>query len=237
MPHRQRWLWKTAIAVGAGALLTLLAYQTGIFSSATSASPRVLSPEAASRVAGNTAFALDLFSQLRRDGSNLVFSPYSISTCLGLTFGGARANTERQMAKVLHFDNDPSQVHASLVQLQRQLGAQKGAELDLANGLWAQAGHAFLPPFLDLARGYNALLRPVDFRTAATAAERDINSWVNDRTKGKLGNTVPPGLVDANTALVLVNAIYFKGTWETRFNPSPHSSHSLDSRGCPVLSR
>jgi serpin B len=115
-----------------------------------------------------------------------------------------------------------SQVHAVFGRLQRQLGgARKGTELDLANGLWAQEGHPFVPAFLDVAReGYDATVKQVDFRVAADAAGRDINSWVRDRTKGKLRSTIPPGVLDADTRLVLVNAIYFKGTWKTKFNSS-----------------
>jgi len=62
---------------------------------------------------GNTAFALDLYGQLKSAPGNLFFSPYSISTCLAMTYAGARGDTEKQMRQVLHLGNDQREVHAS----------------------------------------------------------------------------------------------------------------------------
>src|SRR6266566_4377935 len=105
-------------------------------------------------VDGNTAFALDLYGQLKSARGNLFFSPYSISTCLAMTYAGARGETEKQTSRVLHLDKDQRKVHASFSELQRQLSEasnQKGIELSVANCLWAQKGHPFLPAFLEVA--------------------------------------------------------------------------------------
>src|SRR5512135_2587444 len=121
------------------------------------------SAETQSLVGGNTAFALDLYGQLKDGPGNLFFSPYSISTALAMTYAGARGDTEKQMGKVLHFSGDQRALHAAFGQLQRQLGEasqQKGIELSIANALWAQKGHAFLPAFLQIAQGqYQANLK------------------------------------------------------------------------------
>src|SRR6516162_6003943 len=79
-------------------------------------------PSSAARLAeGNTAFALDLYSQLKAQPGNLFFSPYSISTCLAMTYAGARGETEQQMAKVFHFGSDQHQLHLAFGELQRSL--------------------------------------------------------------------------------------------------------------------
>ena len=54
-------------------------------------------------VKGNNEFALELYGKLREREGNLFFSPYSISAALGMTYGGARGQTEEQMAEVLGF--------------------------------------------------------------------------------------------------------------------------------------
>ena len=54
-------------------------------------------------VSGNNRFALEFYSAVKVKGGNLFFSPYSISTALGMTYGGAKGKTATQMAKVLHF--------------------------------------------------------------------------------------------------------------------------------------
>lgn len=179
--------------------------------------PAARAAQSASVVADNTAFALDLYSQLKANPGNLFFSPYSISTALAMTYGGARGETEKQMGKVLHFTADQKTIHAAFGQLQRQLGEggqQKGIELSIANALWAQKGHPFLPTFLETAKGeYQANVAQADFETGADAARGQINRWVAQKTKDKIRDILPPGSLNQLTRLVLANAIYFKGVW------------------------
>jgi len=174
--------------------------------------------------AGNTAFALDLYAQLKSGEGNLFFSPYSISTCLAMTYAGACGETEAQMARTLHFETDQGKFHAEFGKLQNELNAiqeKKDVELNIANGLWGQEGHPFLPAFLDTAtKMYEAKLKQVDFRTDAEPARKEINDWVSDKTKGKITDLIAPGVLNPGTRLVLVNAIYFKGAWLHQFKKS-----------------
>jgi len=184
--------------------------------------PSARSAQTQSFVDGNTAFALDLYSRLKAAPGNLFFSPYSISTALAMTYAGARGETEKQMARVFHFDKDQHQVHASFGELQHQLNEasqQQGIELSIANSLWAQKGHPFLAEFVETAkREYQANINQADFKTAAEAARGEINDWVAQKTKGKIQNILPSGSLDGMTRLVLANAIYFKGVWATPYD-------------------
>lgn len=189
------------------------------------------SPDARSAqtvVDGNTAFALDLYGQLKSARGNLFFSPYSISTCLAMTYAGARGDTAKQMSRVLHLDQDQAKVHASFSQLQRQLSEasnREGIELSIANSLWAQKGHSFLPPFLETAKGdYQANLNQADFILEAEAARGEINRWVAHETKDKINNILPPGSLTRLTRLVLANAIYFKGAWAKPYDKAETAS-------------
>jgi serpin B len=170
----------------------------------------------------NTVFALDLYARLKTTDGNLFFSPYSISTCLAMTYAGARGDTAAQMAHRLHFDTNQDQLAVSFGRLQTQLNAEqekKGIELNIANGLWGQKDYPFLPAFLAVAQqSYGAKLKQVDFRTQAVAARGEINDWVDHKTKGKITDLIQPGVLDAATRLVLVNAIYFKGRWSREFD-------------------
>ncbi|HEY5914978.1 MAG TPA: serpin family protein [Verrucomicrobiae bacterium] len=191
-------------------------------------------------VEGNTAFALDLYGQLKSGPGNLFFSPYSISTALAMVYAGARGDTEKQMDQVLHFGSEQRQVHSAFGELQNQLkeaGQQKGIELNIANALWAQQGHPFLPAFLNVAKDeYQASVNQADFRTGAEAARATVNQWAAEQTKEKIRDILPSGSVDASTRLVLANAIYFKGAWakpydknQTSKQPFHRSATSLAS--------
>jgi len=171
---------------------------------------------------GNTAFALNLYARLKTADGNLFFSPYSISACLAMTYNGARGDTAAQMAQTLHFDTNQINLAASFGELQKQLNKEqkkKGIELDIANGLWGQKDHLFLPAFLDIAKqSYGANLKQVDFHTHAETARTEINDWVDHQTQGKITDLIQPGVLGPATRLVLVNAIYFKGSWAREFD-------------------
>ncbi|HEY9072764.1 MAG TPA: serpin family protein, partial [Desulfobaccales bacterium] len=192
-------------------------------------------------VDGNAAFACDLYAQLRNSPGNLFFSPYSVSTALAMTYAGARGNTETQMTHVLHFGTDQAQLHSAFGELQRQFNQandQKGIELSVANALWAQQGHPFLPAFLNIGQlDYQASLNQADFKTGAEAARREINGWVARKTKDRIKDILPPGSLNLYTRLVLANAIYFKGAWAnpfTKAETSPQPFHLTVSRQTDV---
>jgi serpin B len=178
---------------------------------------------------GNTTFAFDLYGQLKSKPGNLFFSPYSISTSLAMTYAGARGNTEKQMAHALHFPGDQNRVHSGFAEVQKQLAdAGKGIELNVANGLWAQKGHPFLPAFLGVATGsYKANIKQVEFKTEAEPARNEINGWVQQQTKDRIQRILPEHSLDALTRLVLVNAIYFKGAWSVPYDKAETSTQSF----------
>ena len=165
----------------------------------------------------NTAFALDLYAGIRASAGNVFFSPYSVSTCLAMTYAGARGETESQMARVLHFSGPAAQTQAAFGELQRAIthnAAKAGLQLRSANGLWAQAGHPFRPEFLSTTRkDYQARLEQADFKTEGEAARQSINQWVAKQTEDKIRDLLPGGSVNAMTRMVLANAVYFKGLW------------------------
>jgi serpin B len=172
-------------------------------------------------VAGDTAFALDLYGRLATQPGNLFFSPYSISSALAMTYGGAAGLTAAEMSKTLHFDLPSPRLHAAFGGLNEALnvGGQKGGySLSMANALWGQQGVAFLAPFLDLVqRDYGAGLTQLDFKHDAEGARKTINDWVADKTHGKITDLIARGALNQLTRLVLTNAIYFKGNWEREF--------------------
>jgi serpin B len=185
-----------------------------------------------SLVAGDTAFAFDLYSHLTSTRGNLFFSPFSISTCLAMTYAGAKGETAHEMAQVLHLQPDPVETAKSFAALQAQLNdAQKGngIELTTANGLWAQQQHPFLPAFLATAHDqYQANLKEVDFSTAAGPVRQEINDWVSTKTRGKIADLLQPGALNSATRLVLVNAIYFKGRWAEPFKTNQTTIDSFN---------
>ena len=180
-------------------------------------------PDVSALVRGNSVFALELYAQLRPVEGNLFFSPYSISSALGMTYAGARGNTAAEMEKALHFTGGHQGMHPAFAALQDRLNRVQEAghvEMAVAKSLWPHKDHPFLPEFLALVKvRYEAGITPLDYQSDTEGARRTINQWVEEKTRGKIKDLIPPGSVDALTRLVLVNAIYFKGDWAAPFPP------------------
>jgi serpin B len=180
-------------------------------------------------VIGNNAFALDLYSILKKEEGNLFLSPYSISSALAMTYGGARGDTAEEMAKVLHFTLGADNAHPAFAELDKVFGEiqKKGqVQLHVANSLWPQKDYRLLPEYLELIKQhYGVSITPVDYAKAAEEARKIINTWVEDKTKDKIKDLIREGDVDHLTVLVLVNAIYFKGNWASQFDPE----HTVES--------
>ncbi|NXA41732.1 PAI2 inhibitor, partial [Eudromia elegans] len=90
--------------------------------------------------------------------------------------------------------------------------------LKSVNQLYGEKTLPFSKEYLQLAKKYyNAEPESVDFVERANEIRREINSKVEHQTEGKIQNLLPPGSIDSLTRLVLVNALYFKGNWATKF--------------------
>ncbi|KYF87527.1 serine protease [Sorangium cellulosum] len=181
-------------------------------------------------VSGNSAFALDLYQELRQEPGNVFYSPYSISTALAMTWAGAKGETETAMADTLRFGLGQDKLHPAFNWIDQELesrgqGAQgadgEGFRLNVVNALWGQIGYGFEAPFLDtLALNYGAGMRVVDFVGHKQEAVDLINGWVSDQTEGKIEKLVPIDAITPETVLVLTNAIYFNAAWRTPFEPT-----------------
>jgi len=185
-------------------------------------------PAATSQLeSGNRDFALALYGPITGAANgNAFFSPYSISSALAMIAAGANGTTASQLWSVLGLPGSAGDgmtagvAFANLDCAVRTDGSSNGNQLNLANAVYGQKGFAFEKSFMTLlSADYGAPLRTEDFEGDPTGATSDINGWVSQETDGKIPTLLSPGIIDAATRLVLVNAIYFKGHWATQFNP------------------
>jgi serpin B len=187
--------------------------------SVTAPSPPPFPEELKVLAVSNNAFGLDLFGKLRVEKGNLAISPLCLSMALTMTWAGARGETAREMQKVLHLDGTIDQVPALAGKLLH--GYQDpalGVTLRLADRLFGEKTARLRPAFTDrMSASFGAPVEPVDFLNAADASRQHINAWVAEATADRIKDLIPPGGVDRSTQLVLVNAIYFLGTWRSPF--------------------
>ncbi|HET6349737.1 MAG TPA: serpin family protein [Candidatus Krumholzibacteria bacterium] len=190
------------------------------------------------------ALGIDLLSSVPPDG-NAVLSPYSIQCALAMTWAGADGDTRAEMARVLHYPADESETHASLAALTKalndiaaeteRLAAERGGDpitFVVANRLFGQTDYPFRTSFTEFIKSqYEAPLQLMDFARNADGVRGEINAWVEEQTRQKIRDLIPPGELKASTRLVLVNAIYLKAQWLRPFPASwtqPNPFHTAD---------
>ncbi len=188
-----------------------------------------ISPETATLVDGNTAFAVDLYKELnsKQDG-NIFVSPASISTAFGLAYAGAVGETQEEIARVLHFDAlAPDVFHpamgALMSGLEINIGDEDneevpGARLSINNALWVDKLTVLEEPYAaQMAEHYGAGDYRVDYRRNPDGARKTINRWVEEKTEDRIKNLLAKPNVTDETRSILINTIYMNADWRVPF--------------------
>ena len=170
-------------------------------------------------VTTNNDFGFRMLKQLTNNNpqENIFISPTSIALCLSMTYNGAAGKTKEAMAKTLGIENlTLSQVNEANLALRTQFkSADPKITLNIANSLWGQQGIKFKTDFLNRNKKFfGAEVTTLNF--SDNNSPKRINSWVSDKTNGKITQIVD--MLDPSMLLVLVNAIYFKGKWSIEFD-------------------
>ncbi|XP_003976318.1 neuroserpin [Takifugu rubripes] len=168
-------------------------------------------------------FSVRLYHLLQAGGDqdNIIFSPLSVAVALGMVGLGARGVSLEQIRKVAGFSHLVSGGEFSLLQNLTAPLADKEAHhvVRFANILFLQQGVTFNPEFLHLMKKYfKAHVEMVDFSQSAAVAKQ-INTWVENHTESMIRELMSAEDVSGITRLMLVNAIYFRGSWKIQFRP------------------
>jgi len=182
-------------------------------------------------VESNNQFALEFYNEVLAitDEGNVFFSPYSISSALGMTYLGARAETASEMAAVLRFNLPLEMLGKAFQSITEDLnssnmsGMETGDPFNLAisNNLWVQNNFNLLFTYTTAASlFFNASVESLDFTGDPEGSRETINNWVAENTMDKILDLIPEGVLSAETRLVLTNAVYFKASWQHPFYES-----------------
>ncbi|XP_055262750.1 serpin B9 isoform X1 [Moschus berezovskii] len=169
----------------------------------------------------NGTFALRLLKVLCEDdpSGNVFLSPVSLSSVLAMVLLGARGDTAAQVAQVLSL-NTEKDFHQDFQKLLAELNKPDTQYLlRTANRIFGEKTCEFLSTFKESClRFYYAELEQLSFAEAAEPSRKQINAWVSKKTEGEIPELLPADSINAETRLVLVNAVYFKGRWSEEFD-------------------
>ncbi len=163
----------------------------------------------------NNKFMFDFYGQVSNNADNIFFSPTGMYTAFSVLYEGARENTAIQMEDVFGLEPDEALRHNATAHMISSINRDDpDATLDIANAVWLNE-----PPhesYIETARNiYHADAEhiPLDAEGAGM-----INDWASEKTNGKITDVIDAGSL-ADALMVITNAIYFKGTWVSHFDP------------------
>jgi serpin B len=161
-------------------------------------------------------FALSLWKHA--GAGNVALSPASIATALTITWGGAKGDTATQMQKVLGLEGAPDVLLSRWGNLYKSL---KQDSLKMANRLYGEKSFSIDTTYFTIVRhAFDVWIEPIEFAADPDGSRTKINTWVAGETNQRIKDLLPPRSIDAETRLVIVNAIYFLADWAHPFNAS-----------------
>lgn len=176
-------------------------------------------PEVTRFARSSNAFGLDLYRSVKDRPGNLAFSPASVTIALSLAWPGSRGETATEMKRVLRLADAPEAVMRAVRRVSSDLEGEARGGVQMACGLFGEQSLEFEPAFVESVDTADGFLEAVDFKATPEVARARINSWVEERTRGRVPDLLSSGSVDKTTQLVVVSAIHFKGDWVKLFEP------------------
>uniref|UniRef100_A0A2K5VHT2 Serpin family E member 2 n=1 Tax=Macaca fascicularis TaxID=9541 RepID=A0A2K5VHT2_MACFA len=164
---------------------------------------------------------IQVFNQIvkSRPHDNIVISPHGIASVLGMLQLGADGRTKKQLTTVMRYGVNG--VGKILKKINKAIVSKKNKDIvTVANAVFVKNASEIEVPFVTRNKDvFQSEVRNVNFEDPASACD-SINAWVKNETRDMIDNLLSPDLIDGVlTRLVLVNAVYFKGLWKSRFQP------------------
>jgi serine protease inhibitor len=181
----------------------------------------VLSATELQQVGPGNAFTLKLFKAdvaTIADNQNLIISPLSVSFAMNMTSNGANGQTLTDIRKTMEVDGfTEDQINSYYHNLITNLpDLDPNTTLKITNSIWYANNFTVLPAFIKTNTDfYNAEVKALDFGDK-TGSANTINSWVSAQTNNKILKIIDQ--IGDDARMYLINAIYFKSSWKTRFD-------------------
>jgi len=167
---------------------------------------------------------------------NLLFSPLSIQSALGMVTLGSKGSTMNQLMDLIGGKKSEEELRyiQNIQTLKNQLGkalstmeSNANFTIESANSIFVQEDYKLMEDLVsDLQDNFKAKIGPMDYTKPKVAADI-INKFVKDKTHEKIMNLISPDSLGTDTKMVLVNALYFKGLWKEYFDQQETKQHTF----------
>lgn len=211
---------KVIFSVAVAVILISLAFAAVVLSNGKHPSNFTPISDVTDLVEASNGFSFEMYQKIKDDGENVFFSPYSITTALGMAYEGARGQTASEMAQVLNLPTDNQTRWDQMWSYQGYFNQNSNSyDLSTANAYWLTQNADLMEAYRTAIESYYlAHGEELDFAGDPDGSAKTINDWVEQQTNGKIKGLLSPGDIDPLTYLILTNAIYFKADWKYKFD-------------------
>ena len=176
----------------------------------------VLSDAQYDLVKRNNNFALNLFSEMKGVGSNVV-SPMSVTYLMAMLANGAEASTREEIMDAIgakDFDIDEMNAFYAYL-IRRAKTTDKQTTLNIANYIALNKEFKLKKKFAStIADSYQGAVESLDFTNPEST--KRINGWCSEHTNNMIPTIIDQ--VEPSAVAYILNAIYFNGTWTDKFD-------------------
>ena len=170
------------------------------------------------KVETDNDFALDLLKATYKfeEKDNIFISPLSVSMALNMTLNGAGGETLEEMKDALRAKGySLDEINEYNKSLKKALiEVDKSTEFNIANSIWYRNDIIVNDNFINVNKAnYDAEIKNLDF--SSPDAVTQINGWCAKQTNDKIPEIIKE--IPSDALMYLINAIYFKGIWTSRF--------------------
>ncbi|XP_037828549.1 serine protease inhibitor 42Dd-like [Lucilia sericata] len=156
---------------------------------------------------------------LRAQNENLVYSPISLQTILAFIFTMSSGKLYDELAQLLAMPNNRTFIAKTFENIVQAAALNTPpTTLIMANKLYYDYRFGPIDPSVrNMAKkSFESEMEQIDFYASKNAANI-INSWVSKKTRNLIRDIVTPASITGDTSALLLNSIYFKSDWLTKF--------------------
>lgn len=147
---------------------------------------------------------------------NTLLSPFALSSSLLMAYMGADGNTAQEIARGLHLTMRQKEIPGAYSSLTDPFTDGDG-KVEIGNVMWVDSQARILSSYKKIiTRGFDGSIESVNFQEPKETL-RKMNSWVFDKTDGKITQFFDPSSLSTSTRMILLNTLLVKGGWEKPF--------------------
>ena len=181
----------------------------------------------------NNKFTLNFLKTVNetdQSGKSFIYSPLSITYVLGMVNDAAVGKTEEELEQTLGFHQGGIKAVNEFCKnlIDNLPKVDEKVTLSIANAIYLNKGYTLKKQFAEDANNYyDATAETLNFAESKKSANI-INKWCDDKTNGMIPHIIDE--TDPTAVSYLLNAIYFKADWASKFDPKNTKNELFDGK-------